>query len=68
LPAWWNRQKGLRNKYTKFERDDPERGHLIWDSPPSGDFAEPVYIGAIASQNSVQVQNRWIRDKQPMNG
>ena len=30
-PAWWNRQKGLRNHVTKFEKADPERGRFMWD-------------------------------------
>ncbi len=30
-PAWWNRQKGLRDHVTKFEREDPERGRFMWD-------------------------------------
>lgn len=66
-PAWWNRQKGLRNKYTKFERDDPERGHLIWDFTTIKEILQnPVYIGAIASQKQVyKFKTGWIRDKQP---
>ncbi len=66
-PAWWNRQKGLRNKITKFERDDPERGHLIWDFTTIKEILQnPVYIGAIASQKQVyRFKTGWIKDKQP---
>lgn len=65
-PAWWNRKKGLRNKFTKFERDDPERGHLIWDFTTIKEILQnPVYIGAIASQKQVyKFKAGWIRDKQ----
>ena len=66
-PAWWNRKKGLRNKFTKFERDDPERGHLIWDFTTIKEILQnPVYIGAIASQKQVyKFKTGWIKDKKP---
>ena len=55
-PAWWNRQKGLRDHVTKFERENPERGRFIWDfTAIQGILANPVYIGAIASQRSITV-------------
>ncbi|MDL2218355.1 recombinase family protein [Christensenellaceae bacterium OttesenSCG-928-M15] len=66
-PAWWNRKKGLRNKFTKFERENPETGHLIWDFTTIKEILQnPVYIGAIASQKQVyKFKAGWIRDKQP---
>ena len=66
-PAWWNRKKGLRNKTTKFERENPETGHLIWDFTTIKEILQnPVYIGAIASQKQVyKFKTGWIRDKQP---
>ncbi len=66
-PAWWNRKKGLRNKFTKFERENPENGHLIWDFTTIKEILQnPVYIGAIASQKQVyKFKTGWIRDKQP---
>ena len=66
-PAWWNRQKGLRNKYTKFEREDPERGRFIWDFTTIKEILEnPVYIGSISSQKSqYKFKTGWLRDKKP---
>ena len=50
-PAWWNRQKGLRNCTTKWEKADPENGRFIWDFSAIETILEnPVYYGAIASQ------------------
>jgi len=66
-PTWWNRQKGLRNKVTKFERENPETGHFIWDFTTIKEILfNPVYIGAIASQKQVhKFKTGWIRDKKP---
>lgn len=66
-PAWWNRKKGLRNKFTKFERENPETGHLIWDFTTIKEILQnPVYIGAIASQKQVyKFKTGWIKDKHP---
>ncbi|MFI3238924.1 MAG: recombinase family protein [Lachnospiraceae bacterium] len=66
-PAWWNRQKGLRNKYTKFEREDPKRGRFIWDFTTIKEILEnPVYIGSISSQKSqYKFKTGWLRDKKP---
>lgn len=66
-PAWWNRKKGLRNKVTKFERENPETGHLIWDFTTIKEILQnPAYIGAIASQKQVyKFKVGWIKDKQP---
>lgn len=50
-PAWWNRQRGLRNVYTKWEKKDPENGSFMWDfSVIKEILMNPVYIGVIASQ------------------
>ena len=66
-PTWWNRQKGLRNKFTKFELEDPERGRFIWDFTTIKEILQnPVYIGAIASQKQVyRFKFGWMRDKKP---
>lgn len=53
-PVWWNRQKGLRNKISQFEAEDPERGRFVWDySTVSRILSSPAYIGAVASQKEV---------------
>ena len=64
-PAWWNRQKGLRDHVTKFERENPERGRFIWDfTAIQGILANPVYIGAIASQKTnYRFKVGWLGDK-----
>ena len=50
-PTWWNRQRGIRNHYTKWEIQDPENGKYVWDDSVIGDMLiNPVYYGAIASQ------------------
>ena len=50
-PTWWNRQRGYRNVYTKWEKKDPENGKYIWDFSVIKDILmNPVYTGAIASQ------------------
>ena len=50
-PTWWNRQKGLRNSYTRWEKEDPENGRFMWDFSVIEDILQnPVYYGAIASQ------------------
>lgn len=50
-PAWWNRKRGLRKVYTKWEKKDPENGSFMWDfSAIKEILMNPVYIGAIASQ------------------
>ena len=50
-PTWWNRERGIRNKFTKWELQDPENGKYIWDFTVIQDIlANPVYMGAIASQ------------------
>ncbi|MDR0273017.1 MAG: recombinase family protein [Clostridiales bacterium] len=66
-PTWWNRKKGLRNKTTKFERENPESGHLIWDFTTIKEIlCNPVYIGAIASQKSIyKFKTGFIKDKPP---
>lgn len=50
-PTWWNRQRGYRNVYTKWEKKDPENGKYIWDFSVIKDILmNPVYTGAMASQ------------------
>ncbi len=52
-PAWWNRQRGLRNIMTKWELADPENGRYVWDFSVVKDMLRnPVYIGAISSQKT----------------
>lgn len=66
-PAWWNRQKGLRDHITKFEREDPERGRFMWDFTTIKEvLSNPVYIGAIASQKTnYRFKIGWMGDKKP---
>jgi uncharacterized protein YheU (UPF0270 family) len=66
-PAWWNRQKGYRDYTTKYERENPETGHFIWDFTTIKEIlANPVYVGSIASQKAVhKFKTGWIRDKTP---
>ena len=66
-PAWWNRQKGLRDHVTKFERENPERGRFIWDFTTIKEIlSNPVYIGAIASQKTnYRFKIGWMGDKKP---
>jgi len=66
-PTWWNRQKGLRDRKSKFEKEDPETGRFIWDFTTIKEILEnPVYIGAIASQKTVyKFKTGWIKDKKP---
>ena len=50
-PTWWNRQRGIRNHYTKWELQDPENGRYVWDETVLTDMLiNPVYYGAVASQ------------------
>lgn len=50
-PTWWNRKRGLRNIFTKWEKLDPENGRYMWDfSVIKEILSNPVYIGTIASQ------------------
>ena len=64
-PAWWNRQKGLRDHITKFERENPERGRFVWDFTTIKEIlSNPVYIGAIASQKvNYRFKIGWMGDK-----
>lgn len=53
-PTWWNRQRGLRDHYTKWELADPENGRFIWDFTVIKDLLiNPVYTGVIASQKKL---------------
>ena len=50
-PTWWNRERGIRNVRTKWEKQDPEKGRYMWDFSVIKDILmNPVYAGAIASQ------------------
>ena len=50
-PTWWNRQRGIRNHYTKWELQDPENGKYVWDDSVIGDMLiNPVYYGAVSAQ------------------
>ena len=50
-PTWWNRERGIRNHYTKWEVQDPENGRYVWDESVLTDMLiNPVYYGAISSQ------------------
>jgi len=52
-PCWWNRTRGFRNHYTKWEIKDPEYGKYIWDFGIIERILQnPVYYGAIASQKA----------------
>ena len=64
-PTWWNRQRGIRDHYTKWELDDPEYGRFIWDfSAIKEMLSNPVYVGAIASQKqNYKFKLGWMGDK-----
>ena len=66
-PTWWNRKKGIRNKTTKFERENPDTGRFVWDFTTIKEIlSNPAYIGAIASQKQVyKFKTGWISDKKP---
>lgn len=66
-PVWWNRQKGLRNHVSKYEKQDPERGKYIWDFTTIKEILQnPVYVGSIASQKTLyKFKTGWITDKKP---
>ena len=50
-PTWWNRERGIRNVRTKWEKQDPVNGRYMWDFSVIKDILmNPVYTGAIASQ------------------
>ncbi len=66
-PTWWNRQRGIRNHFTKWELADPERDRFIWDFSVIKDMLmNPVYMGAIASQKrNYRFKLGTIGDKKP---
>ena len=50
-PTWWNRERGIRNVRTKWEKQDPVNGRYMWDFSVIKDIlVNPVYAGAIAAQ------------------
>lgn len=66
-PTWWNRQRGLRNVRTKWEKKDPENGRFMWDFSVIKELLmNPVYTGAIASQKAhYKFKIGTIGDKKP---
>ena len=66
-PTWWNRQRGLRMHYTKWELKDPENGKYVWDFSAIKDLLlNPVYKGAIASQKThYKFKLGTLKDKKP---
>ena len=66
-PTWWNRQRGLRTHYTKWELKDPENGKYVWDFSAIKDLLlNPVYKGAIASQKThYKFKLGTLKDKKP---
>lgn len=49
--TWWNRQRGIRNHFTKWELADPDNGRYLWDDTVLKDMLiNPVYAGCMASQ------------------
>ena len=66
-PTWWNRQRGLRNTTTKWERQDPENGSFMWDFTVIKEIlTNPVYVGDIASQKALyRFKIGVIKDKKP---
>ena len=66
-PTWWNRQRGLRNTQTKWEKQDSENGRYMWDFSVIKDLLmNPVYTGAIASQKkNYRFKIGTISDKRP---
>ena len=50
-PTWWNRERGIRDHFTKWELQDPENGKYVWDVTVLKDMLiNPVYYGAVSSQ------------------
>lgn len=66
-PTWWNRERGYRNTYTRWEKKDPENGRYIWDFTVIKDILmNPVYTGAMASQKrEYRFKVGTIGDKKP---
>lgn len=50
-PTWWNRERGIRNHYTKWELQDSENGRYVWDETVLTDMLiNPVYYRAVSAQ------------------
>lgn len=66
-PTWWNRQRGFREHYTKWEIQDPENGKYVWDETVIGDMLiNPVYYGAISGQKkNYKFKIGVLSDKKP---
>ena len=53
-PSWWNRERGLRNYYKRFEDDNIDDGSYVWNvTTIKKMLTKPAYIGSIASQRSI---------------
>lgn len=53
-PTWWNRERGIRNHTTKWEKKDPVNGKYVWDESVLKDMLiNPAYYGAVSSQKKV---------------
>lgn len=66
-PTWWNRKRGIRNYYTKWEKKDPVNGKYVWDQTGLKSFlSNPVYAGCMASQKvEYKFKIGTIREKEP---
>jgi DNA invertase Pin-like site-specific DNA recombinase len=66
-PTWWNRKRGYRNYYTKWEKQDPVNGKYVWDQSALKSFLmNPVYAGCMASQKTeYRFKVGIIREKSP---
>ena len=52
-PTWWNRERGLRNYYGRFEQVD-EGDIYTWNlTTIKKILTQPAYIGAVANQKNV---------------
>lgn len=65
-PTWWNRQRGIRNHFTKWELADPDNGRYLWDDSVLKDMLiNPVYMGCMASQKNYRFKIGTIGEKKP---
>ena len=52
-PTWWNRERGLRNYYGRFEQDDGSDIYTWNLTTIKKILTQPAYIGAVANQKNV---------------
>lgn len=66
-PTWWNRQKGIRNRTSKFELLNPDSGRFVWGPTAiRGILVNPAYIGSISGQKALyRFKHGWVRNKDP---